>query len=248
MSGEYQNYEHQQYDSQQYEHTVNDPYYAYPATTPSHDDVAYPTTTGYDTGAGYDATVYDAAYNGAAAYSAAHNATAIGEYDPESYYSQTPAYNHSSVNTGAVNYAHDYELGNYGVDGASSYSPAPTKSLAPAVVAQRSRDSVVKPLNMKTKEVKRAVELGGGLDLFTKKGVNDENDLEGGNFASHWKMLDLRTHRTSFCVTLPQNHCQTMMMWSNSRSCGQNAANGHKKYCREKKKFLDRPPRLVRQI
>ena len=193
MNGEYQNYEHQQYDSQQYEYDVsstdytNEAYYAYPDTTTSYDNMTYHATTGYDTGAGYDRSgygstpAYDATHNGTAAYSAAHNDTEITGYNTANYDSQTSAYNSSSAHADAGDYGDEYELGNYGVNEASYYSPVPTKSVAPEVIAQRSRDSVAQPLNMTAKEVKRAVELGGGLDLFTKKGVNDEHDLEGGN-------------------------------------------------------------------
>lgn len=60
----------------------------------------------------------------------------------------------------------------------ADYFPFQQKSVTPEVVAQRSREAVANPLNMKAKEVKRAVALGGGLDLFTTKGVNDERDLE----------------------------------------------------------------------
>lgn len=190
MNGEYQNYEHQQYDSQQYEHAApstdyaNETYYAYPVTTTSYDNMSYHATTGYDAGAGYDQSgyggtpAYDTTQNGTAAYPAAHNDTEIAGYNPASYDSQTGAYNSSSAHTDAAYNGDEYELATYGGNDASYYSPVPAKSVAPEVIAQRSRNAVAKPLNMKTKEVKRAVELGGGLDLFTKKGVNDEHDLE----------------------------------------------------------------------
>ena len=133
--------------------------------------------TGYNAD-GYDAITYDNAEYDTAGYNTAYDTAGYNtaEYAEPGYNVQRAADKSAGTNASAV----DYSIEQYAGGETASYFPVQTKSVAPEVVAQRSRDAVTAPLNMKAKEVKRAVELGGGLDLFTNNGANGEHDLEGG--------------------------------------------------------------------
>ena len=172
-------YEQQQHYYQQPEHNPptnygNNSHYTHEATTTSYDNGV---TSNYEE-AGYGAVGYNTAgYYDEAAYNAAgYEAESHGDYEEAGYGAvgyKTAGYNDEAAYNGT-----GYEAESHGYETADYY-PVQTKSVAPEVVAQRSRDAVATPLNMKAKEVKRAVELGGGLDLFTKSGVDDEHYLEG---------------------------------------------------------------------